>query len=315
MLLETMPLEVDADHLTQISGIKVVGGAGEHALALIDRVRKEVYDDRTGTNRAVKEKDATINQFRLAMPEAPAGVECTDEEQLRAQVEESTNQKDAELDRIRSKLDGIKTTNQGKIAAIREEAQRQIDEIKTKAIAEVEAIQTTERDIEGKAAQQRERTIEKHTETVGPINQALAAIVANRDAVAKRQQAIEVVAKMEKELEELEKDAAAQNKAIDAIDAYKEQLLDSLPIPGLEVRDGDIFRDDVQFDRLNTSQQVGIAFEIAKLRAGDLGIICLDGMELMDSEHLAELKKQAEEGGVQVFVTRVSDEDFAVKTE
>lgn len=315
VLLETMPLQVDIEKLSRISGIKVTGDTGEHALALIDRVRKEIYDDRTGTNRAVKEKDNTINQLRLAMPEAPAGVESTDEAGLRNQVDEATKARDAEVERIRTKLDGIKSANQAKIEEIRAEAQRKIDEIRNAAVSEVEAIQTEERRIEGLAAQQREKAIATHTDTVTPINQALSVIVANRDAVAKRQQALEVIEKMEEELQDLMKDAATQSKAIDAIDRYKEELLDSLPIPGLEVRDGDIYRNGVQFDRLNTSQQVGIAVEIAKLRAGELGIICLDGMELMDSEHLAELKTQAEAAGVQLFVTRVSDDDFEVVSE
>ena len=315
VLLETMPLKVDHQRLEEISGIAVAGPEDQHGLTLIDGVRKQVFDDRTGTNRAVKEKDATINQMKLAVPDLPAGVESTNEAELRAKVEEATKGKDAELDRIRTKLEGIKAENQSKIDTIRAEAQAKIDEIKNKAIADVEAIQAAERDIESKAGAQRERTIQKHNELIEPINQTIALIMANRDAAAKREQALEIIDKMEEELEGLIKDAAMQTKAIEAIDSYKEELLASLPIPGLEVRDGDIFRDGVQFDRLNTSQQVGIAFEIAKLRAGDLGIICLDGMELMDSAHLEELKKQADAAGVQVFITRVSDEEFAVSAE
>jgi DNA repair exonuclease SbcCD ATPase subunit len=315
VLLETMPLELDTEKLSKLSGIKVGGEHGEHALAVIEAVRKQRYDDRTGTNRAVKEKDATINQLRLAMPEAPAGVECTDENQLRAQIEEAGATKDSELARIATKMAGIKSENQTKIDAIRADAQAAIDAIKAKALAEVEGIQTAERDIETKASAQREKTIQKHADTVSPISQALAAINANRDAAAKRQQAHETIKQMEVELQDLMRDQDDQNKAIDAIDAYKEELLASLPIPGLEVRDGEIYRDGVVFDRLNTEQQVGIAFDIAKLRAGDLGIICLDGMELMDTEHLSELKKQADTSGVQVFITRVTDGDFQIETE
>jgi hypothetical protein len=70
----------------------------------------------------------------------------------------------------------------------------------------------------------------------------------------------------------------------------------------------------VAFDRLNTAQQVSIAFQIAKLRAGALAVCCLDGLELLDSESLGELEKQAQESGLQVFVTRVSDDDFAIET-
>ena len=117
------------------------------------------------------------------------------------------------------------------------------------------------------------------------------------------------------ELATLTKEAAQQTKAVEDIEAYKAELLAGLPIPGVEVIDGEIYREGVQFDRLNTSQQVGIAIEIAKLSAADLGIVCVDGCELMDSAHLEELRRQAAESGLQMFITRVTDDDFGIDTQ
>jgi hypothetical protein len=314
VLLETMPLVADAAQLTKISGIPVADQPGTHALQVIQAVHKQVYDDRTGTNRAVKEKDATINQLRLALPEgSPDGVEGSEEE-LVAKISAADQAKDAELERIRDKLDGIKKDNQAKIDAIRAEAQRQIDEIKAKAIADVEAIQTAERDIEGKAALQKEKATRVHTETVKPIGETLTAIRMNRSNFAKRAQALDTIATLEKELEQLEQDAAAQTKALADIEAYKAKLLSDLPIPGVEIIDGEIYRDGVQFDRLNTASQVQIAVEIAKLRAGDLGVVCVDGLELLDTGTFEAFRDKALESGLQLFVTRVSDEDFGVRT-
>lgn len=314
VLLEAMPIQVDAEKLTAISGVPVKATEGVHGLHVIELVRKQVYDDRTGTNRAVKEKDATINQLRLAMPDAPAGVDGSEDE-LRAQVAEADAALEAEKERIRTKLDGIKSDNQTKIDAIRAKAQADIDAIKAAAVAEVEAIQAAEREIESKAGLQREKTIQKHTDAVAPLNQAIASIVANRGAHAKREQALETIKQMEKELEDLTLDAAAQTKALADIDAYKSELLASLPIPGVEVIDGEVFRGGVPFDRLNTAQQVDVAVEIAKLRAGDLGVCCVDGLELLDSAAFEAFRKRAIESGLQLFVSRVSDEDFAVKAD
>lgn len=314
VLLDTMPIDLDAEKLSEIAGIPVHADESSNALGVIDMVRKQVFDDRTGTNRAIKEKEATINQLQLAMPDAPGGVTGSEDE-LRAKVEAATSQKDAELDRIRTKLDGIKSANQTKIDEIRTETQRLIDEIKAKGLAEVEAIQAEERRIEGLAGQQREKAIQSHTDTVTPINQALASIRGNREAHAKREQALETINSMEKELEGLIDDADKQTKAITAIDKYKVELLDALPIPGLEVRDGEIYRDGVQFDRLNTAQQVDIAVEIAKLRAGDLGVVCVDGLELLDKAAFEAFRDRCLESGLQLFVSRVSDQEFQVKTD
>lgn len=313
VLLETMPLEVDTEKLAKLSGIPVQAEPGAHALGVIDLIRKQVFDDRTGTNRAVKEKDNTINQLRLAMPDVPGGADGSEDE-LRAQVEAATAAKDAELDRVRTKLDGIKAANQAKIDEIRVDTQTKIDAIKAEALAAVEAIQATQADIESKAGIQREKTIQKHTDTVTPLNQTIEAIKANRGAHAKREQAQETIKQMETELDDLQQDAVAQTKALDNIDKYKLELLSALPIPGVEVIDGDIFRDGVQFDRLNTAQQVGIAVEIAKLRAGELGVVCVDGLELLDTGAFEEFRDRCLESGLQLFVTRVSDEQFQVKT-
>ncbi len=314
VLLETMPIEVDAEKLSKISGIKITAQPGLHALGVIDLTRKQVFDERTGTNRAVKEKDATINQLQLAMPEVPGDV-VGSEDELRAQVAALTTTKDSELERVRTKLEGFQKATQAAIDQIRVDTQAAIDKAKAEGQALVEAEQAKLRDIEGKAGTQKELTVQRHTDAVTPINQALESMRLNRSAHAKREQALETVAQMEKELEDLTLDALNQTNALAAIDKYKSDLLSSLPIPGLEVIDGDIFRDGVQFDRLNTAQQVGIAVEIAKLRAGELNIVCVDGLELLDSAAFDEFKAQVLESGLQLFVSRVSDDDLEVKTE
>lgn len=323
VLLEAMPIKVDEERLEQIAGIPVMVD-GANGLAIIDAVRKQVFEDRTGTNRAVKEKDSTINQLRLAMPEVAGGVEGSEDE-LRAQVEAATTAKDAELNRVRDKLDGLRSENQKKVDAHREALQATLDDIKAKAqaaldeakattTAEVEALNAAFAEIERKAGIQRENTIQKHTDTVTPLNQTLESIRTNRNAHARRAQALETVKQMEQELEELTADAAAQTKALDDIDAYKLELLQSLPIPGVEVRDGEIYREGVVFDRLNTAQQVTIAVEIAKLRAGDLGVCCVDRLECLDPEAFEEFRTQVLESGLQLFVTTVNGEEFNVQT-
>lgn len=313
VLLETMPLEADTQKLMEITGIPVTADAGTHALDVIGALQKEVYDDRTGTNRAIKEKDNTINQLRAAMPDVPGGVDGSEDELLE-QIKAADEAKTAELDRITTKLAGLKSGNQKSIDEIRQSAQAEIDRIKAEAQKQVDDINAAYQDMERKAGIQRERTIQKYTDTVTPINAALEGIKANRSAHAKREQALLTIQQMEKDLVGLQADAARQTKALDDLDKYKCDLLASLPIPGVEVKDGEIYRDGVVFDRLNTAQQVWIAVEIAKLRTGDLGVACVDGIELLDPVAFEEFKKQALESDLQLFVSRVTGEEFEVKT-
>lgn len=314
VLLESMPIKLDAERLTKISGIPVAEGQ-EHALSILQSVHKQVYEDRTGTNRAVKEKEATINQLRVALPDAPGGVEG-DEDQLRQQIQAAQDAMRAEWKRIDDKLAGLKAENANKVAELRAKAQADIDAIKEALQAGIDAENAALADTEAKAGRVRQRATDTCSAAIAPLSAAVEAIVANREAAAKRKATLETISQMSEHLKELEADAERQTKALADIDAYKAEILKELPIPGIEVVDGELFRDGVPFDRLNTAQRVGIAFEVAKLRAGDLRLICLDGMELLDAASLDEMRKQAAEGDMQVFITRVLPQgEFGVETQ
>lgn len=312
-LLEAMPLEADTVHLQEIAGVQVKAQPGLHALHVIELVHKQVYDERTGTNRAVKEKQATINQLEAAVPPLPAGV-GGDEQELQQQLAAATTARDTTLGKITAKLDGLKATAQQEIEAVRVETQRLIDEAKAAGQAKVDAINTALSEQSTKAAAAREKAQTTHTETVGPINTQLQVIRNDREAAGRRNQTLDTIASLRTELETLTADATAQTKALEDIEQYKSDLLSSLPIPGVEVRDGEIYRDNVPFDRLNTAQQVDVAVEIAKLRAADLGVICVDRIECLDADSLAAFKESAIASGLQLFVTRVSDDEFQIET-
>lgn len=336
ILLEAMPIALDPARLRQISGVPVKAEEGVHALHIIDAARKQVYDDRTGTNRAVKEKEATINQVRSAMPDAPEG-DGGDEDELTRQAEAVRTAERTELARISTKIEGVRAEHQkkldrildlrneatGKIVAERDAKiatlQKQIDEERAVAQTMIDATKaqahnTTDAEtdafdeIKGKAATQRERTIQKAAADLEPVNAALASLRTNRSAIAKREQAQETVKRMETELETLIADAGKQSAALEAIDAYKAELLATTPIKGLEMRDGEVYFEGVAFDRVNTAQKVKLAVEVAKLRSGKLGLCCVDGIECLDSDAFAQFRTQAVASGLQLFVSRVSDQ-------
>lgn len=295
VLLESMPIELDYERLSQITGL-AESPSGAHALVEIARIHKEIYDARTGTNRAVKEKHATINQLAATLPDAateiPGGADG-----LVDQIQALDAAKDAELERISTKLDGLRQTMEAECEALRRE---------------IQAKQEAFKEIAAKAATQRQRTVEKHATDSAGIRANLAAIQEAQKAAARHESTRQAIGTMRQQAEDLQAEADAQTAALEALEAYKSELLAALPIPGLTVVDGEIYRDGVQFDRLNTAQQVQIAVEIAKLRSGKLGVICCDGLELLDSAAFAEFQQQALASGLQLFVSRVSDAEFTI---
>lgn len=307
-LLEAMPIEADTDHLAKISGIEIKATPGLHALHVINQVHQQVYDERTGTNRAVKEKQNTIAQLGAAVPPAPAGVEG-DESELEERLTEAATARDVTLGKISTKLEGLRKKARDDTDAVRAETQRLIDEAKAAGQSKVDAINAELAEQERKAAAAREKAQATHTEAAAPLNQQLATIRNDREAAGRRKQTLETIENLRTELGSLKEDAERQTAALTAIEQYKSDLLASLPIPGLEVKDGEIFRDGVPFDRLNTAQQVDVAVEIAKLRAADLGVICVDRIECLDAASLEAFKESALASGLQLFVTRVSEDD------
>lgn len=314
VLLEAMPLEADAEHLATISGVPVKPAPGVHALHVIQQVHTQVYDARTGTNRAVKEKQSTINQLEAAVPPLPAGAEG-DEDELSMRLAEADGTRTGTLGKITVKIEGLRTKAQQDIEAVRAEVQRQIDEAKAAGQAKVDAINAELAEQERKAAAAREKAMAAHTEATQPIQAQLAALRNDREAAGRRKQTLDTIATMRTELATLQEEAASQTAALAAIEQYKADLLAALPIPGLEVIDGEIYRAGVPFDRLNTAQQVEVAVEVAKLRAGDLGVICVDRIEALDGDTLAAFRESALASDLQMFVTRVSDSPFEISTQ
>ena len=58
-----------------------------------------------------------------------------------------------------------------------------------------------------------------------------------------------------------------------------------------------------------------VAIEIAKLRAGDLAICCVDRFEALSPDTLAEFKKRAEASNLQLIVTRVDRGELTIQTQ
>jgi len=337
VLLDSLPMKADPIRLEEIIGSKpdekLVTG---DAMTVIARVRQSVFEDRTGTNRAIREKDATINQLQGTLPAGQQTAAAGDLAGLEAERKVLDDAKDAELERVRTKLDGLRTASEQAKDTIRnghEEAiadvrlqiealQAQITALQADIAAEQQtcatevAAETTRfANVERLAGTQRENTITKHTAAREPISAQIESIRSNQDAAARHARTREIIKTMQGEAEGLRSDAERQTAAIEGLDAYKSELLNALPIDGLVVEDGRVMRHGIPFDRLNTAQQVDIAVEVAKLRAGELGLILVDGIEALSSQTFAAFRDKAIASGLQMFVSRVTEGELGLRAE
>jgi DNA repair exonuclease SbcCD ATPase subunit len=300
-LLQVMPIKVSADRLQEITGNLVRPDGGAMAklsgIDLVEACKKAVFDERTGVNRAARDKEGAVNQLRATLPDVVPEVPETDASLL-VMVDEIDQLRDAELRRIDEKLAGLNA-----------KCQDQIDELRG-LIAQLEE-KIAEHNGRAEAARQAARA--DHQIARAGVQAQLDNITAAQEQHARYKVTVENVTRMVDELQALKDEAAGYTAALEALDAYKADLLASLPIHGLEVIDGKLYRHGVPFDRLNTAQQVDIAVEIAKLRAGELGLICVDGLELLDAAAYEAFRERAEASGLQMIVSRVSDGGLQVQ--
>ncbi|UIS74656.1 ATPase [Morganella phage Mecenats66] len=315
IMLETMPLQIDIEEVKRRVGFDIELKGDPNSIEVVDEAIKIVYDERTGTNRAIKEKDSTINQIKNALPPVPENMDgktAMGEAEIRQQIEANEKALADEQKSIAARKEELRAGAEKKKAELRTELQKQIDELKEKATEQAAAIDKALNEHLEKGNQRELWFVNDCTKKNDPLKTSLALIVSNRELFAKREANVKTIKEMEKEAAQLQRDAEKQTEAIQSLNDYKTQLLESMPIKGLSVVNGDIFYNGVIFDRLNTQKQVELAIEIALLRAKDLGIMCVDGLELMDTEKYTLLTDKLREHDIQFFTTRVNDGDFQI---
>lgn len=330
VLLQTMPIAVDRAWVMDQAKVSIDDKASPLAkldgLDLVEAAKKVIFDERTGVNRAARDKEGAINQLRATLPAEVPDAPPTDASLL-AKLDEIDSTRDKEIQRISDKLGGLKSVSDEKVAALRAEI-ASIQETVRQRIAEIEQVAAAEVEAKRKAIQaEQEAFTVTNQNAEGAKSKARAAHAQARAGVeaevknieeaqkqhARFEQTKQNIARMDGELHELKVESRQHTEALEALDAYKAELLAALPIPGLEVIEGQILRYGVPFDRLNTAQQVEIAVEIAKLRAGELGLICVDGLELLDEAHYEAFRESAAQSGLQMIVSRVGDGELKIQ--
>jgi hypothetical protein len=246
-------------------------------LTFFNTAHQVLYDNRTGINRAFKEKQATVSQLAIGLIEnSPADLQMR-----RTKIETELNLAYKKKDDFRDGLDK-------EMAEKRAEIEKQYGE----------DLRLLEQEFQEKTG-----GLKTELAVISEQEKSLATIKANTD----------LKNKLSAEAEKLNIDANILTKGLQELETLKAGLLDKLPIKNLEIKDGAIYLNDIPFKRVNTAEQIKCAIEVAKLKSGELKVICVDGIERLDAETFEVFKAEAEKSDVQLIVTRVSESELTVK--
>jgi hypothetical protein len=257
-----------------------------------------LYERRRELNAAFRELEGAEQTMRKSLPEDD-GVDH------RAKANELRSEK-ARLMSERDQLQAlIKAQSDGKLSDLKIAMEREISAIRATYDAKAQDVINE--------ALQAER---EQTSALSAQIEQLQSDLSVADTKAKEQERISgtkaSLAEMEQRLQGKGLEVLAADEKLKALDALKRQKLATAAIPGIEIRDGEIYVDGFPLDEQNTQRQYFVAFQIAALGAGELGFMVCDRAESIVGDEWEIFQEAAKASGFQVIAARSEDEPLAV---
>jgi len=330
IILETIPLTLDKAKL--IAAVADVASPEVNAalkkaeklpaLDALKLVANTVYDLRTDVNREAKSKKINGQQLRESIgPEAQNGVDWgakaqAIQEEIQALASKQTETRIAAekhtagarmniSELLRAEKETIDKEIDAQIRLLEAERTKRTDAAKALAQSAVDTLmaehQAALKQLEDDTRPERERLITEQAEARK-----------NAEGQQRAAQTVKIAEEAERVADLLEKKSTLMTAAIAHVDAIREDLMKNLPIPGLKVEAGVPYLNGVPLSEINTQRRTQFWVKIGAMRAKDLGIVCADGLECLDTAHFDSFVAAAKQTGLQWFISRLSDSDFHI---
>lgn len=264
----------------------------------LDQQRKELYDERTATNRELKSLEARLS----SMPVPKAGI--PEEEENLSDLLAELKAANAEVERQaqeRRKLEEMRT----RAAALKD----QIDKLRAElaALAEQGKAQSALVDSLGECP------------AIADIEQRIAGIQETNAIVraAKEYRTVKAAA------DKVRKESEALTQKMEGLELEKSQGFEraQFPVKGLAFDAEGVVFNGIPFQQCSSAEQVRIAVAVAAALNPKIRVIRIADGSLLDSASMAEIERLAKEHDMQIWIERVDEssgvgiviEDGAVK--
>lgn len=276
LLLETLNLQFTA---AEIAATGAVVNSDALNLEQLDALRKKVYDDRTGVNGQVKKAKSTVEQLLRSLPEVPAEVSAE------------------ALAELQTKRDGMQAKRTQYFAELEQEKSERIAAIHAEYDAKKTELQA------------------KFEATYNPLSAQVTEMQIALQNSAARAQQLNIIKANDSEADALQEVADSLSATLTAIDQLKDRKMDNLPIPNLLIKDGKIYVEGVAWEHVHGARKMQFILSVARLRAGSLSVVCVDGLECLDDTTFAYFEKAAAAyPELQFFCTRVGTGELTIST-
>lgn len=287
-LLEAIDMRITPEELTAYTGEKLTGlDFDKHALEVVEDVRKFYYDKRTIANAEKSKKEKALADLNDSIPADFNPTEVSDEalQNLRDAIAKDDVEKAKQV------------AHAEKVATL----QKREKEI----MEQIAGLQTTLEGVQNEVLEALAVTFDVSDDlALAAAKETLAVLEGKRELVFTAKRRDEVRSEYDAAFQE----AARLDGVVKALSKdVPEDLIAKaeLPVEGLSIVGDDILVNGVSIDNMSSSEQLTFGLNIARSLNKDFKIICVDGLELLDSESFEFFLKEAEKSDFQMFVTRV----------
>jgi len=294
ILLEAMPMRLDPDRLHQ--ALRPLDGdwpgfpfsaedlRNEHALEILGDnsggAIGTLYEQRQELHGAKRDKQGTVSDLEKSVEQHD------DPDGLRE-----------ERDHVEKELEDLRAQKEEALEEVNEWEKAKIEEIRREA------------------KKRRGNTRESYEERIEPYEAEKERLTERIEQAEKAEQTKEIIEERRQELADLEDRYDRLSDAIENLRALRTDFADDLP-DGVQIADdGEILDEDgIRYEHWNEERQVRFAARIAEMRAGELKLIPIDGIEKLVGEQREAFLKRASESDAQFILTEaVAGKDLSVE--
>lgn len=293
-LLDALPITFERAELVAAIETDYLNDGGVANLAFVDGLIAGYRSRRTDENRTVRDLQGMRNQAAAALPpveDDAVNWSARAAEKLDALDDAKSSMRDVHT-ALKSQADDLRLKE-------REAAQESINAINAILAARLLEIDMSLQEKLQKLTEPLQATIERLSgEAVEARTKA--------DEQLRALGAREELRKFDDQLTARSKSVVFLDRVIEKLEKLRKRKLDGTVLDGIEIRDGRIFVNGLDFDtQLNTSEQYLVSFRVATLKLGELPVMVCDRAESLNDEKLDALTEAVKGAGLQLFITRM----------
>lgn len=316
-LHKAMPMEFTAEEVSRATGEPATRFQPVMRVDGLDRVREGRYEQRTVANVQLRKLKESRDKMAESLPDGDPLTRTWIEtaEGIDGQgkpVPDAVNPLD-EVRTLDKKLQQATESLHLALVSWKADLDNMLAEFNQKEQAEMEAIRVKYANLRREARSASERITAEERK---PFDNYIAQVAGELAAAQERAQHIarleglrDAIRGVDREMQAAQDEAVRLDNAVKNLDELKRRKLETLPIPDVEVRDGQIYYEGKNFEtQLNTAKQYLLSTQIAALTLDKFPFLIVDNTEAMDEQNRREYIEGLKECGFQAMLAAVEDE-------